>query len=61
MKIELTDRQRAARAEYLKRWREENREKRQRSEAARWDRIADQYEAEAKAGGRPFKAPTADR
>lgn len=58
MKIELTERQKAARKEYLRRWREANQEKRAKAEGARWDKLADLYEAEAKAGGRPFPVKT---
>lgn len=60
MKIELSERAREARKEYMRRWREANREKARRAEAEKWERVADQYEAEAKAGGRPFPAQKAN-
>lgn len=46
MKIELTERQRAAKAEYLRRWRDQNREKVAEAERKRWDRYADLLDAE---------------
>lgn len=46
MKVELTERQRAAKAEYLRRWREQNREKVAEAERKRWDRYADLLDAE---------------
>lgn len=49
MKYELTERAREARKEYLRRWRQTNREKVQNRENARWEKYADFLEAEAKA------------
>lgn len=46
MKVELTERQRAAKAEYLRRWREQNRKKVAEAERKRWDRYADLLDAE---------------
>ena len=46
MKVELSERAREARKEYMRRWREQNRQKVEESEARKWERYADRLDAE---------------
>ena len=46
MKVEMSERAREARKEYMKRWRKQNGKKAAEAEARKWERYADRIEAE---------------